>query len=477
MSLLLSDYRRRLSADQVDELVRLARRGVDYRQVAKRVSCALSTVYALVGPSAGSREQRRSPAHLRLAEREEIRAGIERGESLRAIARSLNRNVSCVSREVKRNGGRAAYRAWRADERAAQAAKRPREAKISAKPELRRAIEAKLKKRWSPQQISQHLKSRYPHDESMQASHETIYQSLFVQTRGALRKELTAYLRTKRQSRKPRGRVETRGKLTNLINIRERPAEAEDRAVPGHWEGDLILGARQHSQIGTLVERKTRFVMLLALSEGRSTELVVHALSERVLSLPDALRRTLTWDQGKELAAHQRFTIKTGVPVYFCDPHSPWQRGSNENTNGLLRRYFPHGIDFSTINQTRLQEVEASQNRRHPQDARLEITRRRLCCHCCDDGLEPPSKKQTGIDIASTSCLEWVGRTSTKPSIGSLCKSALRTCFDPTKLAFSFAASSPAIMEHGPTQRTPTELQRDPVGCFVAMCVTSCGVA
>jgi len=360
----MPDHRRRLSADQVDELVRLARQGVDYRQIARSVSCALSTVYAIVGPSARSRAERRAPVHLKLFEREEIRAGIERGESLRAIARSLNRNVSCISREVKRNGGRAAYRAWRADERAVQAMRRPREAKITAKPELRRAIEKKLEKRWSPQQIAQHLKSHYPHDESMQASHETIYQSLFVQTRGALRKELTAYLRTKRQSRKPRGRLETRGKLTNMINIRERPAEAEDRAVPGHWEGDLILGARQHSQIGTLVERKTRFVMLLALPEGRSTELVVSALSERILSLPDALRRTLTWDQGKELAAHQRFTIKTGVPVYFCDPHSPWQRGSNENTNGLLRQYFPKGTDLRAHSQADLDAVADELNTR-----------------------------------------------------------------------------------------------------------------
>jgi len=353
-----------LNLDKVDELVRLARQGVDYRQIAKSVSFALATVYAIVGPSVGSRQERRSPAHLKLSEREEIRAGIERGDSLRAIARSLNRNVSCVSREVKRNGGRAAYRAWRADERAVQAAKRPREAKITAKPELRRAIEEKLKKRWSPQQIAQHLKSRYPHDESMQASHETIYQSLFVQTRGSLRKELTAYLRTKRQNRKPRGREETRGKLTNMINIRERPAEAEDRAVPGHWEGDLRLGARQHSQIGTLVERKTRFVMLLALPDGRSTELVVNALSERILSLPDALRRTLTWDQGKELAAHERFTIKTGVPVYFCDPHSPWQRGSNENTNGLLRQYFPKGTDLRAYSQADLDAVADELNTR-----------------------------------------------------------------------------------------------------------------
>jgi len=285
LSLLVPDYRRRLSTDQVDELVRLARQGVDYRQIAQRVVCALSTVYAIVGPGAQAREDRRSPWQLCLVEREEIRAGIERGESLRAIARRLNRSVSCISREVNRNGGRAAYRAWRADERAVQAARRPRELKIIANPELKRVVEEKLRKRWSPQQIAQHLRRLYPHDESMRASHETIYQSLFVQTRGSLRKELTVYLRTKRQSRKTRGRLETRGKLTGMINIRERPAEAEDRAVPGHWEGDLILGAKQHSQIGTLVERKTRFVMLLALPEGRSTEQVVRGIGR---THPDA---------------------------------------------------------------------------------------------------------------------------------------------------------------------------------------------
>lgn len=364
MALLAPVSGRRLSFDQVEELVRLARQGVDYRQVAERVSCALSTVYALVGPAIFQREDRRSLLHLSLSDREEIRAGVERGASFRAIARLLNRSVSTISREIERNGGRDAYRAWRADERAVHASRRPREAKIEANTELRRVIEAKLRKRWSPEQIAQHLRRTYPHDEGMQASHETIYQSLFVQARGSLHKDLTAFLRTRRASRKARGRVETRGRITNMIHIRERPGEAEDRAVPGHWEGDLILGARQRSQIGTLVERKTRFVILMELRDGRATEQVVQALSDRIRSLPDALRRTLTWDQGKELAAHQAFTITTGVPVYFCDPHSPWQRGSNENTNGLLRDYFPKRTDLSVHTQADLDAIADELNTR-----------------------------------------------------------------------------------------------------------------
>lgn len=363
MSVLVPISRSGLSVDQVDEAVRLARQGVEYRQVAKRVACSLSTLYLLLGPGVGSRGRRRAEAHLSMAEREEIRAGIERGESLRAIARWLGRDVSCVSREVKRNGGRDAYRAYRADERAAQAACRPQARRIASNERLRLAIEAKLVERWSPEQISQHLKGAYPDDESMRASHETIYQSLFVQTRGSLRKELTQYLRSGRTRRKPQGSVETRGKLTNMVNIRERPAEALDRAVPGHWEGDLLLGANQRSQIGTLVERKTRFVMLVKL-QGRTTEVVVKALAEKIQALPEALWRTLTWDQGRELAAHEKLTIDTGVKVYFCDPQSPWQRGSNENTNGLLRQYFPKGTDLSRHTQSDLDAVADQLNTR-----------------------------------------------------------------------------------------------------------------
>jgi len=225
-------------------------------------------------------------------------------------------------------------------------------------------VEEKLELRWSPEQIGHHLRAAYPHDEGMRVSHETIYQSLFVQSRGALRKELTSYLRTRRTSRKARNRIEARGKLSNMVLVRERPAEADDRAVPGHWEGDLVLGKAQRSQIGTLVERKTRFVMLFELPKGRAAEEVRDALAKRIQGLPEALRRTLTWDQGKEMAQHERFTIDTGVRVFFCDPHSPWQRGSNENTNGLLRQYFPKGTDLSVHTQADLDVVADQLNTR-----------------------------------------------------------------------------------------------------------------
>jgi len=320
----------RLTVDEVDELVRLARVGVAYRSIAARVRCALSTVYLLAGGPRQAGADGRSTRHFSLAEREEIRLGLAGGESLRGIAERLGRDVSSVSREVARNGGREAYRAYLADERAWRASRRPRDPTLLANDRLRGVVEKKLELRWSPEQISGWLNGAFPHDVGMRVSHETIYQSLFVQGRGALRKELTSYLRTRRSSRKARGRVETRGKLTNMILIRERPAEADDRAVPGHWEGDLLLGKAQRSQIGTLVERKTRFVLLLELPQGRGAEEVRDALAKRVQGLPEALKRTLTWDQGKEMAEHERFTIDTGVKVYFCDPHSPWQRGSNE---------------------------------------------------------------------------------------------------------------------------------------------------
>lgn len=353
-----------LDLDTIDELVRLGRSGVPYRQIAAHARCALSTVYEHLGAAVLVQRHQRSARHLRLAEREEIRAGLERGESLRAIARSLRRNVSCISREVARNGGRVAYRAYRADQRAVRAAARPRERRIASHAALRRVVEEKLERRWSPQQIAQHLRCVYPHDERMRASHETIYQSLFVQARGSLRRELTRYLRTRRMSRKARSRTETRGRIVDMVHIRERPPEAEDRAVPGHWEGDLVLGARGRSAIATLVERKTRLVILVALPDGRMTEVVTAALGRAIVALPEALRRSLTWDQGKEMAGHVRFTSETGVPVFFCDPHSPWQRGSNENTNGLLRDYFPKGTDFSVITQAELDTVADELNSR-----------------------------------------------------------------------------------------------------------------
>ena len=353
-----------LSPDVVEDLIRGARAGVDYAVLASSVHCARSTVYRVLGAFGDQPVDRRAPGRLRLAEREEIRIGLAAGDSLRAIARALHRHPGTIAREVAHNGGREAYRAYHADDRALRLTRRPRACKLAANARLRAEVELKLSERWSPQQIARHLQREFAHDASMHVSHETICQSLFVQTRGSLRKELTAYLRTGRTRRKPHGGRETRGKITNMISIRERPAEADDRAVPGHWEGDLILGRHQLSAIGTLVERSTRFVMLLGVPHGRTAPAVRAALVRQILTLPEALRRSLTWDQGKELAEHQRFTIDTGVQVYFCDPHSPWQRGSNENTNGLLRQYFPKGTDLSTHDQAHLDAVADQLNRR-----------------------------------------------------------------------------------------------------------------
>jgi len=242
--------------------------------------------------------------------------------------------------------------------------RRPKLAKLVRQPRLRSEVERRLARRWSPQQIAASLIRDYPDDAAMRISHETIYQSLFVQSRGALRRELTQYLRRPRTQRRPPQHGEGRGRLPDMVNIRQRPAEVADRAVPGHWEGDLLIGRGGHSAIGTLVERRTRFVLLLALPAGRSAPAVRDALTSRVLTLPQELRRSLTWDQGRELAEHVRFTVDTGVAVYFCDPHSPWQRGSNENTNGLLRQYLPRATDLSTLSQAQLDEIAAELNGR-----------------------------------------------------------------------------------------------------------------
>ena len=288
-------------------------------------------------------ERKRSPLRLSLAEREEISRGVAAGESLRSIAKRLGRAPSTVSREIAANGGVRRYRAVGADRAALRRARRPKPAKLALQPELCALVASKLELRWSPQQISGWLSETYPDRPEMWVSHETIYLSLFVQSRGALRKELTRYLRRGQATRRPRGRRAYdggRGKLRAMVNISERPAEIEDRAVPGHWEGDLVFGTA-NSAMATLVERHSRFVMLVGLPNGHTADVVADALSAKITELPDQLRRSLTWDQGKEMARHARFTVDTGVPVYFCDPHSPWQRGSNENTNGLLRQYFP----------------------------------------------------------------------------------------------------------------------------------------
>ena len=288
-------------------------------------------------------EPKRSPLRLSLAEREEISRGVAAGDSLRAIAKRLRRSPSTVSREIAANGGCCRYRAVVADRAALRRARRPKPAKLAMRPELCALVESKLRLRWSPQQISGWLSKTYPDRPEMWVSHETIYLSLFVQSRGALRKELTRYLRSGQATRRTRGRRAYdggRGKLRAMVNITERPAEVEDRAVPGHWEGDLVFGTANNA-MATLVERHSRYVMLIPLPNGHTADVVADALSVKITELPERLRGSLTWDQGKEMAHHARFTVDTGVPVYFCDPHSPWQRGSNENTNGLLRQYFP----------------------------------------------------------------------------------------------------------------------------------------
>jgi IS30 family transposase len=311
------------------------------------------------------REPVRSALRLSLTEREEISRGLAGGESLRSIARRLSRSPSTISREVAANGGRRRYRACRADKSAVRRMRRPKASKLAVCPRLRAVVEAQLVLRWSPTQISGWLVEEFPNDAEMRVSHETIYLSLFVQSRGALRKELTRYLRSGHTTRRPKGHsvMNGQGQLRGTLNIRERPAEANDRAVPGHWEGDLLFGKRMKA-IATLVERKTRFVMLIALPNGHAADVVADALAHKIIELPEQLRRSLTWDQGKEMASHARFTNETGVPVFFCDPRSPWQRGSNENTNGLLRQYFPKRTEIAHYTQAELDNVAAELNGR-----------------------------------------------------------------------------------------------------------------
>ena len=286
-----------------------------------------------------------SGRYLSLAEREEIAVGLAAGKSLREIARELGRPASTVSREIARNSSAAgSYRATAAQARAEARARRPKEAKLAGDDELRGWVQGKLESKWSPEEISARLKLEFPGRAEMRVSHETIYQSIYVQGRGALRRELAKSLRTGRALRRPRRTGgERRGKIAGMVNISERPAEAADRAVPGHWEGDLLIGAAGKSAIGTLVERATRFTMLVPLPAGRDAPAVAQALTPVIAGLPDALRRSLTWDQGWEMRSHAQIAVDADVQIYFCDPHSPWQRGSNENTNGLLRQYFPKG--------------------------------------------------------------------------------------------------------------------------------------
>ena len=307
--------------------------------------------------------RRRSRLALTLAEREDISRGIASGLSMREIARRMNRAASTVSREVRRNGDRPAYRAHDADCQAWVSALRPKRCLLALHRKLRDIVASKLILDWSPEQISGWLKSQYPNDESMRVSYETVYRSLFIQARGVLKKELMDYLRSKRHMRRSRhASVHGHGRIIDAISIRQRPAEAEDRAIPGHWEGDLLSGGK-NSYIATLVERHSRFLMLIKVS-GKDTAVVVAALSKHVRKLPATLRRSLTWDRGLEMAKHKEFTVATDVQVYFCDPQSPWQRGTNENTNLLLRQYFPRGTDLSVHSQAHLDQIALRLNQR-----------------------------------------------------------------------------------------------------------------
>ena len=359
---------RRFSEAEKADIWDSIERGEAIRAIARRMGREHASIRGFLVANAGRRPRPPGSSDLRLtlAEREEISRGLARGSSLRQIARAMNRSPSTISREVAAGGGRAHYRALKAERAARRRARRPKVAKLAACPRLRAVVETKLAKLWSPEQISAWLAREYPSDPEMQVSHETIYMSLFVQGRGALRRELHTCLRTGRALRRPKTRTKGgfgQGQLTNMVMISERPAEAKDRAVPGHWEGDLIFG-RGMSAIGTLVERKTRYVMLFALPNGNTAEEVRKALAKKIRALPTELRRSLTWDQGKEMALHASFTVDTGVQVYFCDPKSPWQRGSNENTNGLLRQYLPKSTDLKKVSQTELNAIARSMNGR-----------------------------------------------------------------------------------------------------------------
>ena len=305
-----------------------------------------------------------SSRRLSFAEREEVFAGICRGDSDSEIGRALGRHRSTIGREIARCGGRRRYRPLRAERVAERLARRPKATKLAGCPRLLAAVEEGLGRRWSPQQIAARLKLDHPDDQVMRISHETIYRSLYVQARGELRRQLSANLRTGRSTRRSRGRVDTRGRIPGMVPIAQRPPEVDDRRVPGHWEGDLLIGAGGRSAIATLVERQTRYVLLARLGYDRTTATVIDALEQHIGGLPDHVVKSLTWDQGRELAAHKRFTSHTGVQVYFCDPRSPWQRGSNENTNGLLRQYLPRTLDLAQLGQIELDQIAAELNGR-----------------------------------------------------------------------------------------------------------------
>jgi IS30 family transposase len=356
-----------LSANEKSDIWRRWKAGESLHEIGRAFDKPHSSIRCLLLPRGGipPAARRRSPRVLTLAEREDISRGIASGSSIRKIASGLDRAASTVSREVTRHGGRPAYRAHEADNQAWDSALRPKRCLLAVNRKLRDRVASKLILDWSPEQISGWLKTEYADDGSMQVSHETIYRSLFIQARGVLKKELLDHLRSKRRMRRSRHASpsgQSRGQIIDALSIRARPGEVEERAIPGHWEGDLLSGAK-NSYIATLVERHSRFAMLIKVP-SKETEAVVAALSRHVRKLPATLRRSLTWDRGLEMAKHKDFTVATDVKVYFCDPQSPWQRGSNENTNGLLRQYFPKGTDLSPYSQAQLDQVSRRLNQR-----------------------------------------------------------------------------------------------------------------
>ena len=342
-------------------------KGESLQQIAQLFDRNHSSIQPILAATGGIRPapRCRSRLALTLAEREEISRVVVAGHSIRSIAAQLGRAPSTISREIKRNGGQEWYRASQADQSAWDRGRRPKAGKLAKNRALARIVAGKLQLQWSPEQVAGWLKRTYPDDTSRQVSHETIYRSLFIQARGALKKELVEHLRRTRVMRRSRHhtmKTDKHGRITNTVSISERPAGVEDRAVPGHWEGDLLFGSK-NSQIATLVERQSRYVML-AKVDGKDTETVVNALIKHAQKLPHELYKSLTWDRGKEMADHQRFTLVTDIKVYFCDPQSPWQRGSNENTNGLLRQYLPKGIDLSAYSQSKLNAIARRLNER-----------------------------------------------------------------------------------------------------------------
>ena len=356
----------RLGEARRREVIRLAARGASYEQVVASLDVGDTTVWLILREFGGvyrREDWAPMPGRLSLDERTEIKAGLLAGESFASIGRRLGRATSTISREVGGVGGRRCYTPARADRAACFRRRRPKPTKLATSPHLCARVAEDLRRLWSPELIAGRLRLEFPDQPEMWVSHETIYKSLFVQGRGELRRELTACLRTGRQRRKPKSRLE-HSRIPDPISISLRPPEAEDRAVAGHWEGDLLCGTKSRSAIATLVERSTRFTILVPLPNGHSAPAVRTALAQEIVRLPEHLARSLTWDRGTEMAEHAQLTVDTGVNVYFCDPRSPWQRGTNENTNGLLRQYFPKGTNFQDVPPAQLDEVAASLNSR-----------------------------------------------------------------------------------------------------------------